>query len=336
MNDTKVVTIEDVALAAGVSKTLVSRYLNDKPGVGVANKERIAAAIKQLGYRRNEIARSLVQQKTGAIGVILDTLCAVYFFDLIDGLGAGGIETGYDIIFCDCRKDADVKRKYLDYFSHGRADGLIIYGSRFSDNQIFTDFSNVSFPFVFIENDIPNINADKVLLDNRGAFSQLVNRLYGKGYRDIRLVGWKFNTFAFQERLEGFMAGMKECGLNIDDSVICHVNSVEETKAVAGDWIDKKTLPEAIVFSNDQLAFAAMEVFLDKGVNVPGDVAVASFDNGLYLKRDRIMPAITTMEQPLFEMGKSAIHILAERISNPDCAKKKLIYAAKLIEGVTD
>ena len=329
-------SIRDVARMAGVSTALVSRYLNNRVGVSPASRERIAEAVKVLGYRRNEIARSLVQQKTGAIGVITDTLCIAFNFELIRGLETGGQETGYKIIFCNCMNDVNIKRDYIDYFSHSRVDGLVLYGSLYTDNQIVAELSDSSFPFVMIENNVPGIAADKVLVDNRGGIRQMVFHLYEKGYRHIQMICWQLNTFAGHERLEGFKAGMLECGLHFDENIIHRANTVELTKIVINKMISSNSLPEALVFGADELAFSAIEIFEEKGIRVPEDVAVTGYDNDYYLSRDRLMPKLTTMEQPLFEMGNSAVKMLVERINDPSSPVKSLIFDAKLIKGVTD
>jgi len=329
------VSIEDVAREAGVSKALVSRYLNGKPGVGPENRERIAGVVKRLGYRRNDLARSLVQQRTGAIGVVMDTICHPFFFELIRGLETGGQEAGYNIIFCDCMSDTDTKKKYIDYLSHGRVDGFIIYGSLFSDNSIIMELSGSPHPFVLVENDVPGVMADKILVDNRGGVGRMVRRLHGKGYRDIRMVCWRLDTSAGQERLTGFLAGMSACGLRGGADAFYRAGNAENTKAVINGLIDEGNLPDAFVFGADELAFAAIEVMEQRGVKIPGDVAVTGFDHDFYLSRERLMPRLTTLEQPLFEMGKIAVGMLAQRIADPSLPVRAMSYTVKLIEGET-
>jgi len=328
--------IEDVARAAGVSKGLVSRYINGHVGVGAGNKEKIAEAIKMLGYRRNDIARSLVRQKTDAIGVVMDTLCLAFFHDLIRGLEIGGQEAGYKIIFCDCMSDVKVKRSYIDYLSHSRVDGLVMYGSFYTDNQIVEDLAGSKFPLVLIENNVPGVAVDKILVDNRNGIVQMVHRLYNKGYRDIHMMCWNLDTFAGLERLEGYKAGMSECGLKFNEETIIRTNTQVKMKRVLHEMIDRDNLPEALIFGADELAFAAIEVLEDYGIRIPKDIAVTGFDYDHYLSRDRLMPKLTTLEQPLFEMGRSAVKMLSERIANPTAIARSITYDVKLIEGATD
>ncbi len=331
-------SIEDVAKAAGVSKALVSRYLNNKSGVSEKNRARIAEAIGLLNYRRNDIARSLVQQKTGALGIILDSICQVFIFDLVRGLEIGGRENNYKVIFCDCLADPGVKLSYIDYLSHNRVDGLIMYGSFLTDNDIVAGLSRSRFPFLMIENNVPGLATNKVLIDNMDASKRLVSYLYGKGYKDIRMVCWGMTTFAGRERCEGFKQGMAECGLALTEKSIYFNNppyQKHEPFEIMNKLIDEGDLPEAIFFGADELAYAAIKICRQRGVQIPGDVAIVGFDNESYFGNDILMPKLTTMAQPLYEVGKSAIQLLAEAIAKPEMPPRTVIFPAKLLIGET-
>ncbi len=331
-------SIEDVAKVAGVSKALVSRFLNHQPGVGEANKKKIAEAIEHLRYRRNDIARTLVQQKTGALGVVLDSICQLFYFDLIKGLEIGGQENGYKIIFCDCQSDPKTKLGYIDYFSHNRVDGLVIYGSYFTDNAMVEELSRVRFPFLMIENDVPGIAVNKVLIDNFGGAKRSVGYLYEKGYRDIRTVCWDMSTFAGRERCEGFKAGLAECGLALTEKSL-YFNSLpyemQEPYEIMDKFIDSGDMPEAIFFGADVLAFSAIKTCRKRGVDVPGDVAIVGFDRDYYVNGDMLMPKLTTLAQPLYEVGKTAVKLLAQAIANPDMAPGTVTFPVELIVGET-
>lgn len=331
--------IEDVAKLVGVSKALVSRYLNNRSGVGADNRIKIAQAIETLGYRRNDIARSLVQQKTGAIGVILDSLCQTFIFDLIKGLETGGEECGYKIIFCDCMGDTQKKLSYINYLSHSRVDGLVMYGSFYKDNIIAAELSRSHFPFVMIENNVESVNTNKILIDNRDGVRQIVHHFYSKGYRDIRMVCWDMSTYAGCERYEGFKIGMEECGLTVPQkSVYCKNvlgNGFDESLDVVNQMISNKEIPDAIFFGADNLAYAAIQIFRERGIAIPDEVAISGFDNDNFTGRNIFMPRLTTVEQPLFEAGKVAIHMLSDALSNKDILSRTITLPVKLIIGET-
>ena len=121
-------TITDIARQANVSRTLVSRVLNNKPGVSPENRKRILEVIEQNHYIPNGLAKSLVLRKTNTIGVVMDDLCNDFFFQLIAGLQDAAEARDYNILFCSGRRDMAAKLKYVDYLTGGCTDGIIAYG----------------------------------------------------------------------------------------------------------------------------------------------------------------------------------------------------------------
>ena len=113
-------TISEIASEANVSRTLVSRVLNNKPGVSQKNRQKILEIMEKHNYVPNGLARALVLQKTMTIGVVMDDLCNDFFFNLINGLQDAGEEHGYNMLFCSSRRDTATRMKYVDYFSQGR------------------------------------------------------------------------------------------------------------------------------------------------------------------------------------------------------------------------
>ena len=146
------VTIYDVAKRAGVSKTLVSRVLNNQSGVSPESRSRIKEAMKELHYKPNTLARSLVLQRTNVVGVILDSLTEQYFFDVIRGVEDTVKENHFRVIFCSGRNDRGEKENYIDFFSNGATDGAIIYGSDLDDADLIRKRAEMEFPFVVVEN----------------------------------------------------------------------------------------------------------------------------------------------------------------------------------------
>jgi len=137
-------TIKDVAELAGLSVTMVSRYLNNLKGVSKESQEKITAAIRELNYRPNGIARSLVLQKTHTIGIVVDDLCSPFIFELIEGLESGAEdfdrEEKYNVIFCNSNGDVQRKQRHIRFLTQGRVDGIVIYveGCRLWFSYIFS------------------------------------------------------------------------------------------------------------------------------------------------------------------------------------------------------
>ena len=129
------VSITDVAKKAGCSATLVSRVVNNQYGVSEKSRQKIQAAIDELGYTPNGLARSLVLKTTNTIGVVVDTLCDAYFFDLIQAIEEEVGKLGYDVLFCSAGNSTEKKSSYINFFMQERVDGILIYGSALDDKN---------------------------------------------------------------------------------------------------------------------------------------------------------------------------------------------------------
>ncbi|MGI5960014.1 MAG: LacI family DNA-binding transcriptional regulator [Massiliimalia sp.] len=337
-------TIEDVAKKSGVSKALVSRYLNHKKGVSLEKKRLIAEAIEELGYRRNDLARSLVTKKTETIGVILDSLCYVEIWDLIKGLNMMASQLGYNIIYCDCSKidnktNLDIKLRYIDFLTHNRVDGIVLYGSFKTDKTVVSELISSSFPFVLIENDIKDLEANKVLVDNRGGVCKMVDYFCTQGYRDIRYVCWDLDTYAGQERYQGYLEGMRQNGLSCSSKQVYglkeEVYSKQDMLKLIQKLLNENNLPEVFLFGCDQMAFHAILAFRYLGLEHFSHIRLGGFDNDYYVDQHIVMPRLTTIEQPLFEMGQTAIEMLVQSIQNSEAPPQVKLFSTKLIVGDT-
>ena len=138
-------SIIDVAKRAGVSKTLVSRAINGQKGVGEESRKRILEAMKELNYIPNSTAKALVTGRTSMIGIILDSLCDSYFFELIKGIQSEVARLNYNVIFCSGENNAKIKEEYIDLFASKRTDGVIIYGSNYDDVELIKRISRSVF-----------------------------------------------------------------------------------------------------------------------------------------------------------------------------------------------
>lgn len=328
-------SLYDVAELAGVSKTLVSRVINGQKGVSEKSREKILSAMKELNYTPNAIARSLVLQETRIIGVVLDDLCEPYFFDLIKGIEHGITKSDYDVIFCSGRNRMELKSKYIKFLSQGRADGVVIYGSSLSDEGLIKELSLSNFPFVVVENEVEGVNINNVVVDNAFGSKLAIDHLVETGCRSIYHVTGDMNTKASVDRRDGYIKAMQRHGFAVNDSFILQADftvasgykSIKAFLEKAG----KERLPDAIYFGADTTAFGGMMALEDHGVNIPEDIKVVGFDNDKPREIERKLKKLTTLSQPLFQMGTSAVDMLISDIKHTADGKQKLVYYPELI-----
>lgn len=328
-------TIYDVAKKAGVSKTLVSRVLNNQSGVGPESRTRITEAMKELQYKPNTLARSLVLQRTNLIGMILDSLTEQYFFDVIKGVEDKVKENNFRVIFCSGRNDRIEKEAYIDFFSNGTTDGAIIYGSDLDDADLIRRRAQLDFPFVVVENEVEDANVNNVLVDNTYGSRLAIDHLVEKGCRRIMHVTGAKGTKASVRRWQGYLISMELHGLSRYQSVIeCDEYGVDAGYSAVKGFLEKngkEALPEAIYFGADNTAIGGMIALGEVGIRIPEDIRIVGFDDDKLWGVDRELKKLTTIRQPLYEMGKKAAEILLEQIHDPQTPRKRIVLRPELI-----
>ena len=328
-------TIYDVAKRAGVSKTLVSRVLNHQPGVSPQSREKICQAMEELQYRPNALARSLVLQKTFTIGVVFDSLSDAYFFDVINGIEDEGAKQKYKVIFSSARNREVKKEQYIEFFSNGNTDGVIIYGSNLDDEDLMRRRAQMKFPFVVIENEIENVNINSVIVDNIYGSKMAVDHLTGLGCKKImHVTGDKF-VKASLKRWQGYLDAMKAHQLQDYISVIeCEKFGIEAGYKAIKTWLESHTrsqLPEAIYFGADNTAFGGMMALEDAGIRIPEDIRIVGFDDDRPWQVGRKLKQLTSLRQPLYEMGQKSVQLLVHQIDHPEAEKQTIIMRPELI-----
>lgn len=325
-------TISDIAKQANVSRTLVSRVLNNKPGVSPENRKKIMQIIEENHYVPNGLAKSLVLQKTNTIGVIMDDLCNDFFFKLITGLQDAAEAQDYNILFCSGRKNMATRLKYVDYLTGGCADGIIAYGSCFDDEELFRYVAEKSANSVLIESNLSDCDADKILLDNfRGAYTA-TEHLIRQGRKNIIHVTCDMNYDVGLERLNGFVQAMHDYRMPLGPDSILYADHFEATAyQQTRKRLSQGTRPDACFAGADKPAFGVIRAAMDAGLSLPGDLAVIGFDDDVPDSKDILFPLLSTMRQPLYEMGQAGVSLLIEKINHPDREPVTKVFEAELI-----
>ena len=325
-------TISDIAKQANVSRTLVSRVLNNKPGVSPENRKKILEVIEENHYVPNGLAKSLVLQKTGTIGVVMDDLCNDFFFQLIHGLQDAAEARDYNILFCSGRRDMTVRMKYVDYLTSGCTDVIIAYGSCFDDEALFRYVAAKSTNSVLIESNISDCRADKILLDNfRGAYTA-TEHLIKQGRKNIVHVTCDMNYDVGLERLNGFVSAMHDYRMPLGPDSILYADHFED---IAYQQMKRRLThgeqPDACFAGADKPAFGVWRAVREAGLSVPEDLALIGFDDDVPDSKDILFPALSTMRQPLYEMGKAGVSLLIDRIHHPEGDPVIRTFEAELV-----
>ena len=312
------ITIKDVAKAAGVSISTTSYALNDKGNVSKEKKDNIIRIAKELGYTPNGAAKNLKKQKTELIGLFVHDINGPFYNELIRGIQQVTILNGYElVVFCD---SGTKKNSSYNFLSERRVDGAIIISPTIKDDEIIK-LTKTGLPIVVLDREITGDKLCNVLVDNKNGASNAVMHLINQGYKDIAFLSGPEGTYDNKKRFDGYVRTLKSNGIKFNEKMILRGSFTENSgyEAIIKYLEENKKPPEAIFSSNDEMAIGAIFALRDKGFNVPKDVAVVGFDN--LVVSSYITPALTTVKRPMYEMGLLSTHTLFNMLNGSEVNK---------------
>ncbi|RQH06533.1 LacI family DNA-binding transcriptional regulator [Paraburkholderia dinghuensis] len=298
------VTLEEIARAAGVSPSTVSRILNGTVRVSSEKRQAVEQAIAQFRYRPNVLARSLASGRTDTIGVLTQTVASPFYAEWLRGIEEALYEPGLTPVFVSSRWNVEEERTRVEQFIARRVDGIIILHGQLDESRL-EEFSRQT-PIVVLGR---SLEAGPTLagfpIDNvQGAFDA-THHLIAQGHRKIAFIAGPPNHTDALERLVGYRMALEEAGIPFD-AIRVEQGDFVETGGVAAmeRLIDRGVGFTAVFCANDQTAYGARLVLYRRGLRVPEDVSLVGFDDvptSLYTT-----PPLTTVRQPIYELGRQA------------------------------
>lgn len=323
------VTMKDVAEKAGVSKSTVSQYLNGRfEYMGAETKQRIQAAVEELGYRPNYVARSLKQKRTSTIGIIVANIVHRFSTEVSRAIEDLCHENDMHVIVCNADDNPEKEKKYIEMLRAKQVDGMIIFPTG-GNKEIYQNMVEEKYPVVFMDRKVENMPIDTVVVNNTEAAYKAVRHLIDQGHQRIGFVSPPLLISTRRERLEGYRKALTEQGIPICD---CDVKNseIKEMQRELRDMFDQPSPPTALFAANDLVLLEALRFIKENRLNVPEELALIVFDNIPYA--ELMSPTLTTVIQPAFEMGKYAAQLLVEKIEKSRTAEPKAhVFNAELI-----
>ncbi|MBT2503762.1 LacI family DNA-binding transcriptional regulator [Curtobacterium sp. ISL-83] len=303
-------TIRDVARTAGVSKSLVSLVLRDDPGVSPERRRAVRAAMRELGYEPNRLARALAGNGTGAIGVLLNDLRNPWYVDLLDGLSTALEPAGIAPLIVDSATNQRVGRSSIDILVRQRVDGIVVVGT--SGEGARSSPTLRTTPVVLAGTyDPDDIGADVVVNDDVAGARQATEHLLALGHRHVSHLRGPQHVGELREL--GYRQAMDAAGL----TALVHVESAGMTED-SGHTATRRLLarhprPTGIVAYNDLVAIGALSAAYDAGLTAPEDVSVIGYDDTYFSSIRRL--SLSSVENGTFEIGTQAATFLLDRIA---------------------
>ncbi|MET7296890.1 LacI family DNA-binding transcriptional regulator [Streptomyces griseoloalbus] len=315
-------TMADVARRAGVSVATVSHVLNDTRPVLPHTRQAVLDAVEELGYTPNTLARSLVTSRTRSIGLAVSAISNPYFTEILQGVEAAALEHGYSLLIADPHDDPEHERKVVQLLHERRVEGMIVAPSA-QPRALLDYLGRHQVPAVFLDRlvDAPGNGDgprfDQVCAESTEPTARLVTHLAGLGHRRIALVAGLPGLSTTSERITGYRHGLAASGLPYDERLLVHGDSESAgaQRATAG-LLSLGSRPTALVTANNTMTIGALRALRAHGLSVPGDIALCCFDD--FAWADLFSPRLTAIAQPSRAIGARAVHVLLERLAEPD------------------
>lgn len=318
------VKISDVAELAGVSSATVSRALNNNATVDPLYAERVRAAAAQLGYRPNSVARSLRRQSSELIALIISDVSNPFFTAITRGAEDVAQRAGYSILLCNADEDSAKEATYISIAEQQRVAGVILSPHRAGSDV--SRLKDVNIPIVVVDRPLDE-ELDSVMVNSVDGAREATLHLLAQGWkRPACITGPNDATTALQ-RLHGYREAMREHGV---DEVFAHApfNQVGGLDA-ARTLLDQEEPPDAFFVANAQMALGVLDELLARGIRIGAEFGIITFDDAPWAPL--VVPPISVVVQPAYEIGSNAASLLLRRIEGDDGPLVQKILGTELI-----
>jgi LacI family transcriptional regulator len=323
----KTTTIRDVAKAAGVSVSTVSRVLNDKTDVSAETYDKVQRVIAELGYTSSLAATSMRSRRTNVFGVLIFDVGDSFNLELIKGVGRAIRGTEYDLIVYSSGRTASStepgwERRHLSRFNSSIADGTIIV------TPTTTDLSSAS-PLVVVDPHVDNAFPAVIATNHQGAMAA-TDYLIKLGHQRIGFVGGRTELWSANQRRQGYRDALQRANLAIDPELIQPGDYTRETSFRATQRLLRRPDPPTAIFAaNDGSAFGVMDAAQALGLRIPDDLSVVGFDN--IPEADHSTPTLTTVDQSISEMGYVAATMLIKLVQGESLGRRLVHVPTQLV-----
>ena len=325
------VTIKDVARLAGVSISTVSRVINDSKPVTDEVKQRVLDVIKETGYVPNPLARSLVTKKSKLIGVIVPEVSDSFVNEILNGIEAVSKMYDYDILLVNTYSDKQQELDSIKLLKTKQVEGIVML-SWILDEDHVNAMKESRIPAVYISKTARNYDIYTVSTSNEDATYDMTKYLIDCGHNDIALIMTSLEeTILEKERRTGYERALRDNNIEVDDKLIKHgLTDYEGGYNSMKELLDDKILPSAVFVTGDEAAVGAINAIFDAGYNVPEDISVVGFNDTKLAKIYR--PKLTTVYQPLFDMGAVSIRAIIKLINGETLEEKQIELPYQIME----
>ncbi|MGM0877476.1 MAG: LacI family DNA-binding transcriptional regulator [Bacillota bacterium] len=320
-------TIYDVAKEAGVAISTVSKVLNNTGSIGAKTRKKVEETMRKLNYQPSVAAS--VKKRIQTIGLLIPNIADPFMAEIARTIEDHGRKFGFSLIICSTDNDLDNEMEYVSILKQKYIDGIII-ATGLKNTAALKELISNEIPVALLAREVPSLAVNTVVVnDFLGAF-EATSYLIKLGHQKIAMVTEDIYFPVTKSRLDGYKQALEQADINYNENLVT-INNTGFTDAL-DSTVKLLNLPEpptAIFASTEPLAIGAMQGVRESGFDIPKDISIVGFDNSILAKM--CYPQLTTVSQPIQEMGKKIIELLVEEIKDPKKLKHRIVMSPELV-----
>jgi LacI family transcriptional regulator len=316
-------TVLDVAKRAGVAPITVSRVINNSGYISKKTREQVEAAIQELGYVPNTLARGLRSKQTRTLALVVTDITNPYFTLMARGVEDVAGANNYTVIYCNTDESETKEEKYANMLAQRQVDGVLLVPACGNAKTIkFLKANNVS--VVVLDRYVPDVEVDFIRSDSENGACQLTNLLINLGHEWIAIITGPVNVSTATDRVTGYRQALSKAGLAENELVYYGTFNQQSGYELTKRAMSQSPRPSAILAANNFILLGVIKALNEMQLNVPEDISVVGFDD--FPESMLVKPFFTAIVQPAYETGRLATELLLKRISGEVSGKYENIF----------
>jgi LacI family transcriptional regulator len=316
-------TIYDVAREAGVSMATVSRVMNGNPNVKPTTRKKVLAAIEQLGYRPNAVARGLASKKTTSVGVIIPDISRTFFAELARGIEDIATMYKYNIILSSSDQNEEKEIQLYNNLLSKQVDGIVFMGGKITENHV-NQFKQSSVPVVLAATVEESGLIAQVNINYEQASYDATKQFISRGHKNIGMLTGNLEDSINRQKLSGYRRALEEAEIAFkEESVKIGDYTYASGLEAMEEFLQLEDRPSAIFVGTDEMALGVIHAALDRGIKVPEQIEVVGFDNTRLA--EMVRPTLSTVVQPMYDIGAVSMRLLTKLMNKEKVEEQTVV-----------
>lgn len=312
------VTIKDIARSLNISVSTVSRALRGLPEIHPNTRSAVMKLAEEWDYQPNQLAKNLAKSRTRTIGVVVPNLSYYFFSALLNSIEEAAMQAGYSLLICQSNESSLREKMHIENLMRSQVEGFIISLPRDTSNCEHVErLVRKHVPLVLVDRHTDSLPTSKVIVDNYKAAFNATKHLIDNGCKRIGCLAGPAQLLLSNQRVAGYRDALIEYGLYVSDQYIFHTDYTQaNTRQQTLALMNRSQPPDGLLTISDQIAFPTIHTLKEKGIRIPADLAIASFNNEPFSAW--LSPTLTSVNQPIQQMGAEAVRLLMKQIESGD------------------